>query len=240
MPTIDIVLSPALWSLADAKDANVVVIDIFRATSTIAAALQAGATAVHPVKAADEALALGKKGYLTAGERDGKPLEGFDFGNSPVLIQGERIKGQKLALTTTNGTKCFEMAQTSDCHAIYSGSFLNIRATAERLLDENRNIILFCAGWKDLINLEDTLYAGALYAMLQDDFSAAHDAVLLAENAFDMAKKKGVKRYLKVSSHFQRLKNFGAERDMELSLKHNTLDRCVVLKDDELVLSILN
>ncbi|MDB4347355.1 2-phosphosulfolactate phosphatase [Bacteroidia bacterium] len=237
MPTLDIVLSPALWHLQDAKDKNIVVIDIFRATSTIAAALMSGASAVHPVEKADQAKVLGQKGYLTAGERNGLPLEGFDFGNSPVLIQDERIKGKKLALTTTNGTKCFEMAKQAEALQIFSGAFSNIKATAIALINDHQDVVLFCAGWKEQANLEDTLFAGALYTMLKGQFVAGSDAVLMAEDVYLRAEIQGLKFVLSESSHFKRLEKYGAERDMDFSLKLNLLNQCVILHNDELVLS---
>jgi len=236
MPTVDIVLSPALWPLVDAKYKNIVVIDIFRATSTIAAALKHGAASVVPVLKAEETLTYKSKGYLTAGERNGLPIDGFDFGNSPVLIQDEKLKGKKLALTTTNGTKCFDLAKSASSNRIYSGAFANIQATADILIQEKKDVILFCAGWKDLVNLEDTLYAGTLYHLLQNHFKPANDAVLIAEDVFIRAQEQGFNAVLNQSSHFQRLEKFGAQRDMDFSLQQNILNSCVVLKDNELVL----
>lgn len=236
MPKIDVVLTPALWGLQDATDKQVVVIDIFRATSTICSALHFGATAVLPVKEADETLKFVREGYFTAGERNGKALEGFDFGNSPMLIQNEILKGGKLALTTTNGTKCFDLAKHSNCHQVLSGSFMNIQATANYLKSQQKDVVLFCAGWKDEFNLEDSLFAGALVTILADKFEIDTDSALLCKNLYHCAQDLGFHEFLKQSSHYKRLSKYDATGDMELCLKHDLYHKVVILKDNHLVL----
>jgi len=236
MPKIDVVLTPALWSIHDATDKMVVVIDIFRATSTICAALHFGANSVLPIREADETLTYSQQGYLTAGERNGKALEAFDFGNSPVLIQNDILRGVKLALTTTNGTKCFELAKHANCHQVLSGSFMNIQATANYLKAQSKDIVLLCAGWKDHFNLEDSLFAGALVTILADDFEIDTDASLLCKNLYHCAQELGFHEFLKQSSHYKRLSQYDASGDMELCLKHDLYHQVVILKDNHLVL----
>jgi len=236
MPKIDVVLTPALWSLQDASDKQVVVIDIFRATSTICAALHYGALAVLPIMEADETLTYAEQGYLTAGERNGKPLDDFDFGNSPVLIQRENLKGKKLALTTTNGTKCFELAKNADCYQVISGSFMNLKATADYLNAQSKDVVLFCAGWKDQFNLEDSLFAGAMITVLADSFEIDSDAALLCKNLYHCATEFGFHEFLKQSSHYKRLSKYDASGDMELCLQHDLYNQVVVLQNSHLVL----
>ena len=105
-PSLEVCLSPALLHLYNTRDAVVVIIDVFRATSTITAALHNGAKCVIPVASVEECIALGERtpNSITAGERDGKIAAGLQYGNSPTEYPEEFIKGKTLILTTTNGT----------------------------------------------------------------------------------------------------------------------------------------
>ena len=105
-PALYTCLSPALLHLYDVTSSIVVVIDVLRATSTIAAALHNGAKQIIPVDSVNECIRIGKQlGAITAGERDGKIAEGLEYGNSPFEYPESFIKGKTLVLTTTNGTK---------------------------------------------------------------------------------------------------------------------------------------
>ncbi len=236
MPSIEVVLTPALWELQNAENKNIVVIDIFRATSTICAALHFGASAVLPIKEANETLKYKNNGYLTAGERNGQPLPGFDFGNSPVLIQDKKLFGNKLALTTTNGTKCFDLSKKSNAAGIFGGSFMNLSATANYLTNQGKDIVILCAGWKDQFNLEDSLYAGALVSALQYDFDLHCDAALMTMSLYQCSLQVGLVNFLKKSSHYQRLNKYDAKGDMELCLSVDVHHQVVQLVGDELVL----
>ncbi|MBK9457426.1 MAG: 2-phosphosulfolactate phosphatase [Bacteroidetes bacterium] len=105
-PILEVCLTPALWDQHDPKDKNVVVIDIIRATSTIASALHHGVKKMIPVETVEEANTWLEKGYLVAGERDGIKIPHFHFGNSPFEFMGEDVRGKEIIHTTTNGTRC--------------------------------------------------------------------------------------------------------------------------------------
>ncbi|HEX8461557.1 MAG TPA: 2-phosphosulfolactate phosphatase, partial [Segetibacter sp.] len=111
-PALFTCLSPALLHLFDLKDTIVVIIDVFRATSTIATALYNGAERVIPVSAVEDCKRLGAEiiNSVTAGEREGKVIEGLQYGNSPAEYSQEFIEGKTLVITTTNGTKLLHMA----------------------------------------------------------------------------------------------------------------------------------
>src|SRR5690606_24025803 len=127
-PTLEVCLSPALLPIFDTRDKIVVIIDIFRATSTISAALDNGAAAVIPVATVEECLEVHAQNpaLVTAGERDGQVIPGLQYGNSPLDYQADFIAGKTLALTTTNGTRLLHMVQGAD--TIITGSFLNLSA----------------------------------------------------------------------------------------------------------------
>ena len=110
-PSLYTSLSPALLHLYDVSNSIVVIIDILRATSTIASALNNGAKCVIPVDSVTRCIELGKQiDGITAGERDGKVAEGLKHGNSPFEYPREFVENKTLVLTTTNGTRLLQMA----------------------------------------------------------------------------------------------------------------------------------
>src|SRR6201985_3914661 len=110
-PPLYTALSPALLHLYDVNHAIVVIIDVLRATSTIATALYNGAKCVIPVDSVAKCIELGRQiDGITAGERDGKIAEGLQYGNSPFEYPPSFVKGKTLVLTTTNGTMLLHMA----------------------------------------------------------------------------------------------------------------------------------
>ena len=235
MMNIEVVLSPALLHLSDIKDKNVVVIDILRATSTICTAIHEGAEAVKAVKDIEQAKGLGSKGYLTAAERNGQKLEGFDMGNSPFECMDGKVRGRKIALTTTNGTKCIEAAAADGAANVLSGSFLNLEATADWLTRDGRDVVLFCAGWKDSFNLEDTLYAGAMAKLLGEKTTCVIDcdAALMSIDLYNIA-KDNLMDYLKKSSHYKRLSHLHHDDDMVYCLQKSIFQTVVGIVDTEM------
>src|ERR1700756_6059661 len=133
-PTLFTALSPALLHLYDVNHAVVVIIDVLRATSTIATALYNGAKCVIPVDSVAKCIELGRQiDGITAGERDGMIAEGLEHGNSPFEYTREFVAGRTLVLTTTNGTKLLHMALAKGAKEIVTGSFLNLSSVCDHL-----------------------------------------------------------------------------------------------------------
>ena len=146
----------------------IVVIDVLRATSVIVHALSQGAAEIIPVSTVEEALHLvttfPRGSTLLGGERGSRKIEGFDFGNSPKEVTAERVKGKRLILTTTNGTKAFH--SVAGAKEVVAGSFLNVRATAQRCLDSGRDILIFPSGDEGCFSLEDVVCGGMLIDLI--------------------------------------------------------------------------
>jgi 2-phosphosulfolactate phosphatase len=159
MKNITTVLSPALFeaTVGGVENKNVVVIDILRATTTMCVAMENGANSIWPVDSVQKAAQSGSS-FLTAGERNGEKVEGFDLGNSPQEFSEEVVKGRDIVMTTTNGTKAISLSEGAK--NIYIASYRNISAVVQELQKQPEDIVLFCSGWKDQVNLEDTLFAG--------------------------------------------------------------------------------
>ena len=215
-PLLEVCLSPALLHLYDTNDTIVVIIDVFRATSTIAAALHNGAKSVIPIASVEDCIAM--KGNvdncITAGERDGQVAPGLEYGNSPFEYPVDFISGKTLALTTTNGTKLLHMVK--DAHTIITGAFLNLDAVCQYLIKQNKKVLLACSAWKDRVNMEDTLFAGAVADQLKEQFTQHCDSARIAATLYQQAlTHPTLLDFLKDSSHYRRLSGFGLVRDME-------------------------
>lgn len=236
-PNLYTSLSPALLHLYDLKDSVVVIIDVLRATSTIATALYNGAESIIPVDSVTQCIDLGRElGAITAGERDGKIAEGLSYGNSPFEYPREFIADKTLVLTTTNGTKLLHMALNNGAPAIVTGSFPNLSAVTEYLLSQQRNVVLGCAAWKDRFNLEDTLFAGAVVSRIKSAFQVNCDSSKMAESLYQEAKDDlyGFMKN-KNASHYQRLSGYGLEKDIRYCLTADTAHVLPIYRDGKLV-----
>jgi len=237
MPSIITCLSPALLHLEEVNKRNVVIIDVLRATSTIATALFNGAKAIVPVDNVAECIRIGKQiDGITAGERDGKIADGLEYGNSPFEYNPEFIKDKVLVLTTTNGTKLLHMALDKSAREIVTGSFPNLSAVCEHLLQKREDVILACAGWKDRVNIEDSLFAGAVINRLKDSFDIEGDASNVAHNLYILA-QKSLYEFMKKhnASHYHRLTNFGLEKDIRYCLSTDVANVLPVYIEGKLV-----
>ena len=226
-PVLFTSLSPALLHLYDISNSVVVIIDILRATSTITTALFNGAKEVIPVDSVSRCIELGKQiDGITAGERDGQIAEGLSYGNSPFEYPESFIKGKTLVLTTTNGTRLLHMALEKGADEIVIGAFTNLSSVCDYLIKTNKNVMLGCAAWKDRVNLEDTLFAGAVISKVKEHFTINCDSSHLAESLYKEA-ESDLFGFLKKNeaSHYHRLTNFGLEKDIRYCL---TLDNANV------------
>jgi len=229
-PSLFTCLSPALLHLYDVRDCVVVVIDVLRATSTIATALYNGAKEIIPVDSVERCIQLGKElECITAGERDGQVAPGLQYGNSSFEYPREFIGGKTLVLTTTNGTKLLHMALAKGATEIVTGAFLNLSAVCDHLVSMKKNVILGCAAWKDKPNMEDTLFAGAVVSRIQEHFDVSCDSSHMAKNLYALA-KDNLYEFMKANdaSHYHRLTNFGLERDIRQCL---TIDTANILPE---------
>jgi len=236
-PSLHSSLSPALVHLYDISNSIIVIIDVLRATSTIATALHNGAKCVIPVDSVTRCIELGKQiDGITAGERDGKIAEGLEYGNSPFEYPSNFVEGKTLVLTTTNGTRLLHMALEKGAKEIITGSFPNLSAVCDHLVEMKRNVILGCAAWKDRVNMEDTLFAGAIISKVRKHFTINCDSSHMAEAMYEKA-KKDLFSFLKNNnaSHYHRLMNFGLEKDIGYCLTADGANVLPIYSDGKLV-----
>ncbi|HBX52770.1 MAG: hypothetical protein A2275_08900 [Bacteroidetes bacterium RIFOXYA12_FULL_35_11] len=234
MADIETCFSPALFPLYKTDESIVVVVDIFRATTSICAAFHNGVKELIPVATIEEARQMKDKGYVVAAERDGIKPDFADIGNSPDLFTPEIVAGKRVAYSTTNGTQAISMAKNAKKLVI--GSFLNIDILTRWLTIENAPVLIFCSGWKNRFNLEDSVFAGALASSLLE--SGIHqtqcDATLAAIDLWNLCKKDPV-AYLEKASHKRRLQNLHMSHLIPYCLSFNLAPVLPILKDNVLV-----
>ncbi len=235
-PNLHTLLSPRLLDIYDVTNSVVVIIDVFRATSTIATALYNGAAKIIPVDAVDKCIAIGKEtpNSITAGERDGKVIEGLQHGNSPAEYPRSFIEGKTLVLTTTNGTKLLHMALQKGASEVITGSFPNLNAVCNYLINQHKNVYLGCSAWKDRFNLEDTLFAGAVINKVREHFTIHCDSSLMAEQMYHLH-KDDMKQFARLTTHWHRLSLYGLEKDLEYCVTENVADILPVYRDGCLI-----
>jgi 2-phosphosulfolactate phosphatase len=176
-PTADAVVP------SDLSGVTALVIDVLRASTTIITALENGCDAIVPVaeplEARRRARAMPNGGALAAGERQGEPIPGFDFSNSPVEFQSPRVRGMTVYFTTSNGTRALLAARAA--HAIGVAALVNVSAAAAWAADAGRDVAVVCAGSHGARSLEDWTCAG----LLVDRLLAAVPAAVLTDAARD-------------------------------------------------------
>ena len=237
-PTLHTSFSPALLHLFDVSNSIVVIIDVLRATSTIATALYNGAKSIIPVDSVSKCMEIGRQiDGVTAGERDGQIAEGLEYGNSPFEYPKEFIEGKTLVLTTTNGTRLLHMALEKGAKEIITGSFPNLSAVCDHLVEMKQNVILGCAAWRDKVNIEDTLFAGAVISKIKEHFSINCDSSHIAEVMYEKG-KKDLFEFLKTNdaSHYHRLMNFGLEEDIRYCLAADEANVLPIYKEGKLII----
>ena len=235
MRKLNVCLSSDLFHHFDGGSKLVIVVDILRATSVISTAFHYGVSELIPVSSLEEARKyINKEGYLVAAERNAEPIEGIPFGNSPFQYMHDNIKNKILVLTTTNGTKAIRLASK---HEVISASFINIDAVYNFIINSDKDVIVLCSGWKGLVNMEDSIFAGVLSERLMktNDFESHCDSVL-ASVAIKRDAGNDLFSYLEKSAHRNRLKHLNMEEDTKFCLHPTFTSKIIpIFKNGKLV-----
>ena len=235
MNNIRVCLTPSLFPIYSDRKSIVVVVDVLRATSAICTALDLGVESIRPVSTIEDALDYkGLENHVLAAERNGKIVSGFDLGNSPTDYSKHSLEGKNMVLTTTNGTRAINIAKED--HTVVIGSFLNLDVLTSFLIEQDRGIIILCAGWKNDFCLEDTLFAGALTEELvkNERFCFENDSTSISLRLYQES-KSDIYDYLKDSQHRKRLLHLGIEKDVRYCLELNKSSTVPILKENLLI-----
>ncbi len=218
MNTVEVCFSPMLYDSKLTKDNFItVIVDILRATTSICAALGYGIKSIIPAGGIEAAREYKMKGYLVACERNGHVLDFADMGNSPSDFFDKNYKNQTIVFSTTNGTRAAGMA--GDAKKIVAGAFINLSVLTEWLVAQNKNVVIFCAAWKNLFNLEDSVFAGALTEKLlqSGQFETECDSAKASLDLWSIA-GNDLAVYLSKSSHRNRLRHLVSEEDYRYTI----------------------
>jgi len=226
--------SPALFEKDQHAESIVVVIDVFRASSAICNAFENGASAIIPVSTVAEAQDYKSKGYLVAAERDGFVLDFADFGNSPFNFTRDKVEGKTIVYSTTNGTGIIQ--QASESHSVVIGSFLNLSALSLWVSGQERDVLLFCAGWKNRFNIEDSVCAGAFAGRLMSggNFSTICDSTFAAIDLWSLA-SSDLPAYIEKAAQRSRLRDKKLDDCIGFCLTADLSDKIPIIRDGALV-----
>lgn len=202
---------------------TVIVLDIFRCTTTIVTALANGCKEVIPAKSALEARETAAKleagTFVLAGETRGAKIDNFDLGNSPLEFSQEAIRDKTVILCTTNGTEAIKLCKPAK-HIIIS-SFLNVSAACSRAATYLKDIVIVCSGTESNIALEDIMGAGCHISVLKQ-----YQEIRLSEQARTFYYlyqyfEENLLQVLQTSRSGLNLQNLGYEKDIPFCLQKN-------------------
>jgi len=195
-----------------------VVIDVLRASTTIITALQNGCRQILPVAEVETARKLvrlqSQETTILGGEREGKKLEGFNFGNSPREYTPASVVHKTLIFTTTNGTRLLNKTQAAELTLI--AAYVNGSQVAEYLFNAGKNFAILCAGSEGHFSLEDTVCAGMIFSNLYKMASTklqVNDLVLAAMILYQKF-ENNILNLLKLAQHGRYLTQIGFEADL--------------------------
>ena len=207
-----------------------VVIDVFRAFTTAAYVMANGAERIYPVESVEEAFELKRShhNWILMGERDGKQVQGFDYGNSPASIQNTDFSGYTVIQTTSAGTRGLFNAYGAD--EILPGSFVMADAIVKYIKERNpETLSLVAMGWNGENKApEDELLAAYIEEKLmgvEPDFNAMRDEI--------RAHPEGAKFFDKSKPQFR-------EGDFYCAMTLNRFDFCLrLVKADQPYIEVI-
>lgn len=200
------------------RDKTVIVIDVLRASTSIATALYNGAKEIIPVTTVERAVRISGNLFgdyvLRGGERNGKMIEGFNLGNSPFDYSEEKVKGKAIIFSSTNGSLAIEKARFARNMAI--GGFVNMSLVVRFVKELNQDFIILCAGNNGKFSLEDSVCAGMVVRTLAEDGNAGlvlSDSAIAATMLFK-GYHRSIVKMVKNSEHGRYLTGIGFGSDL--------------------------
>jgi len=237
-PTLQVCLTNNLMNLyqQNINEKLVVFIDILRNTSTMTAALFYGIEKVKPVSTVEEASAyLGKANYIVAGERQGVKIPKFDAGNSPLFFKTRDNNNKTLVITSTNGTQSVKYAQAAKI--LCCGGFINQTALINFIKKHQLPTLLLASGWRGDVNIEDTLFAGALVNYLQPYFEVTGDPAILSEQLYQQH-QNNITELVANASHYNRIAVLEQKKDIAYCLNNDVAPVVPVFDGEYLTISV--
>lgn len=236
---IDVLPSAGSPWMPDLKNKIAVVIDVFRATSTMVTAFSNGCQSIIPVLTTEEALErrISEPNCLLGGERRALPIKGFDVGNSPFDYVTEKVKDKTIIMTTTNGTRAIHAV--TDAQQVWIASFLNASSVVDAMdqyVKENseiEGIVIICAGSEDRFDIPDTICAGMLVDMFTHILGGNIETNDLGRAALMLynISKDNIEESLKKTEHGRLLQSIGYENDVNYCSQSNIFSIAPIMEN---------
>lgn len=209
-----------------------IAVDVLRATSTMATVLAAGGEAVQVFSDLEQLMQVSDQWppekRLRAGERGGAKVAGFDMGNSPLDCTPEQVKGRRLFISTTNGTRALQCIQ--DASTVLAAAFINRKAVVDYILTQQPETVwIVGSGWEGSFSLEDTACAGAIaHSLWQQTGSpleelAGNDEVIAAIALYSQWQDRLLELFYQ-ASHGRRLLRLDCQEDLKYCAQIDILD----------------
>lgn len=217
---VDVFFTPHEVMASEVANRVVAVVDVLRASTSVAVALANGARAVIPLGSSEEvvsrAKSLARSEVKLAGERKMQPIPGFDVGNSPLEFTREAVEGKTVLMSTTNGTAAVLSVQGA--RDVVIASYVNFSAVLVMLraaLRGGTDVAIVCAGQERHFALEDAACAGLFVQHVtakqtKAELNDAAQAAMLIDKKFG----SNLKRLLRTSTHGSALADAGFAADL--------------------------
>lgn len=236
---IELYLTAVPFTEANLEDKTVVVVDVLRSSTSVCAALLAGAKGVIPTDGPGEAgemrSRLGGDSTVLAGERNGVRIDNFDLGNSPSEFTKESVGGKFVIMTTTNGTGIFK--KTAKAELVLSGGLVNASKVVEKIAQSDKDLVIACSGQQGNFSIEDTLCGGLLIDLLASRYQKPqkmNDAATIAWQLYQNNASK-LRETIEKGEHGQYLASLGFKNDVSTATLIDSMPVRPVLKDGRLI-----
>ncbi len=247
MIKIDVLFSPLLVDELSLRNKNIIIIDVLRASTTIATALYNGAKEVIPVASVESAVKVSGNLFggavIRGGERNGKIIEGFNLGNSPLEYTVEAVKGKSIIFCTTNGSPAMVKARYAKNMVI--GSFVNMSKVVQFIRDAQEDVVIICAGKQSAFCMEDAVCAGMMIKNITDETEIQLNDSAVAAQTLYQTSAKSLLKMIKNCNHGQQLTEIGFQGDLKFCAAIDTIPvlpqligNVIKLKKDELKITL--
>ena len=236
---IELYLTAVPFTEANLEDKTVVVVDVLRSSTSVCAALMAGAKGVIPTDGPGEAgemrSRLGGDNAVLAGERNGVRIDNFDLGNSPSEFTEEAVGGKFVIMTTTNGTGIFK--KTAKAELVLSGGLVNASKIVEKIAQTGKDLVIACSGQQGNFSIEDTLCGGLLINLLTSKYQKPqkmNDAAIIALQLYQN-NVSTLRETIEKGEHGQYLASLGFKKDVSTATAIDSMPVRPILRDGRLI-----
>jgi 2-phosphosulfolactate phosphatase len=231
---IETLFTPSEINESMVKDRTVAVIDVLRVCTTICFAMSRGCEWIIPVASVEAAMnltsSLDKKVTLLGGEREGKRIDGFDLGNSPMEYTADVVKGKTVVMATTNGTKAITLSRGAS--EILVTSFVNMSSVVDHARKlEDKPLTIVCAGESGTFALEDAVCAGMLIERLDENAEVDLNDGSHAARALYGQNQDSISDLLRKCEHGRYLDGLGFGRDLDICSRVDSLNILPLVKE---------